>query len=219
MASLNPSSDPDPRKVARRALGRALSLRGLETPNCATQKPLPGVHVTAASSGPGTQPESAPSSPTPSKTMRIALGADHGGFALKADLIDWVRDLGMLPIDLGTHGEAAVDYPDFAFAVAEAVRAGRADFGVCVDGAGIGSTMVANKVPGIRAANCFDVASAQNAREHNFANVLCLGRLAPGLALDILRAFLSTPTGAARHARRVDKITQIEARFTQRRTP
>ena len=70
--------------------------------------------------------------------MRIALGADHGGFALKADLIDWVRDLGMLPIDLGTHGEAAVDYPDFAFAVAEAVRAGRADFGVCVDGAGIG---------------------------------------------------------------------------------
>lgn len=216
MAPPNPSSDPDPRKVARRALGRALSLRGLETPGATATDRVRGVHVTAENSRPGTKPAAEPLLDSRPRTLRVALGADHGGYALKADLIDWVRDLGMLPIDLGTHGEAAVDYPDFAFAVADAVQGGRADFGVCVDGAGIGSTMAANKVPGIRAANCFDVASAKNAREHNFANVLCLGRLAPSLALDILRAFLSTPTGAARHARRVDKITQIEARYTQR---
>jgi len=213
-----PNDPTDPRRIARRAAGRALSERGL--PGAPR---LPGVHVT------GDGPEAAPrigSDPAPAAlagdpertTLRVALGADHGGYPLKGDLIAWVRELGMLPLDLGTHGQAAVDYPDFAQAVAEAVREGRADFGVCVDGAGIGSAMAANKVPGVRAANCWDVASASNAREHNFANVLCLGgpRLAPSLALEILRTFLTTPTGAERHARRVDKITRIESRYSAR---
>ena len=149
--------------------------------------------------------------------LRIAIGADHGGYALKCDLIDWIRDLGHLPIDLGCHGESAVDYPDFAEAVADAVADGRCSLGVCIDGAGIGSTMAANKVPGIRAANCYDIASAQNAREHNYANVLCLGgpRIAPSAALEILRAFLTTPWGAERHGRRVEKITRIEQRHAR----
>jgi ribose 5-phosphate isomerase B len=149
--------------------------------------------------------------------LNIAIGADHGGYALKCDLIDWIRDLGHHPIDLGCHGQSAVDYPDFAEAVADAVRNGRCDLGVCIDGAGIGSTMAANKVPGIRAANCYDVASAQNAREHNYANVLCLGgpRLAPSAALEILRAFITTPWGAERHGRRVEKITRIEQRHAR----
>lgn len=149
--------------------------------------------------------------------LRIAIGSDHGGYPLKCDLIDWIRDLGHQPIDLGCHGESAVDYPDFAEAVADAVRDGRCAVGVCIDGAGIGSTMAANKVPGIRAANCYDVASAANAREHNYANVLCLGgpKLAPSAALEILRTFLTTPWGAERHGRRVEKITQIERRHAR----
>lgn len=182
---------------------------------CREEARLRGIHLVEASGHTGTPLERTPGDGRP---LRIALGADHGGYPLKCDLVDWVRDLGHLPLDLGTHGPAAVDYPDFAAAVAEAVAEGRADLGVCVDGAGIGSTIVANKVPGVRAANCYDVASAQNAREHNFANLMCLGgpRLAPSLALEILRAFLTTPTGAARHARRVDKITSIEARYRTR---
>jgi len=262
----------DPRSIARRAAGRALSERGLGLP---AAKPLGGVHVTTHSKESGApdrprgatalvtasdldglrrgaelrvppdarvtdlcreearlrgilliEPHGRPTaentaperSPGDRRPLRIALGADHGGYPLKCDLIDWVRELGHLPFDLGTHGPAAVDYPDFALAVAEAVAEGRADFGICVDGAGIGSTMAANKVPGVRAANCYDVASAKNAREHNFANVLCLGgpKLAPSLALEILRAFLRTPTGAARHARRVEKITSIETRYRAR---
>lgn len=209
----------DPRQIARRAVGRALSQHG-------QNQRLGGVQVDSTPSEgqdqarPGRAPELPASAPAtrPGGALRIAIGADHGGFPLKCDLIDWIRDLGHLPLDLGTHGPAAVDYPDFAWAVAESVAEGRADFGICIDGAGIGSTMAANKVPGARAANCFDIASAQNAREHNYANVLCLGAgpLAPSQALEILRAFLSTPTGAARHGRRVDKITAIETRYRTR---
>jgi len=144
--------------------------------------------------------------------LRVAVGADHGGFALKERVVAWLRELGHRPLDLGTHDENDCDYPDYAGEVGRAVAAGRAHLGVCVDGAGIGSAMAANKVPGALAANCFDVASAQSAREHNFANVLTLGgrTLEPGAARDILRAFLATPTGAERHARRVAKIRALE---------
>ena len=145
------------------------------------------------------------------------MGADHGGFPLKVELLDWVRSLGHTPVDLGTTSTAAVDYPDFASAVAEAVADGICDLGVCIDGAGIGSTMAANKVPGVRAANCWDAASARNAREHNYANVLCLGgpRLERPAALEILETFLNTPWGAERHGRRVGKITRIEERYAR----
>ncbi len=149
--------------------------------------------------------------------LRVAIGCDHGGFALKQDVVAWVRELGHEALDFGTHDENPVDYPDFARKVAEAVAAGRCELGVCVDGAGIGSAMAANKVPGVRAANAWDVAGAQNAREHNYANVLTLGgrSLARDRAFEVLRAFLSTPEGPERHARRVAKITAIERQYAR----
>lgn len=149
--------------------------------------------------------------------LRVAVGCDHGGFAMKRDVLAWIREAGHAPVDFGTRDENAVDYPDFARAVAEAVASGQCDLGVVLDGAGIGSAIAANKVPGVRAATCCDVAMAKNAREHNFANVLSLGAkmIARGVAHDIVRAFLSTPTGADRHRRRVDKITAIEQRYSK----
>jgi len=149
--------------------------------------------------------------------VRLAFGGDHGGFATKRALLEELRGSGHVLLDLGSHDENSVDYPDYARAVAEAVSEGRADIGVCIDGAGIGSAMAANKVPGVRAANCWDVASAKNAREHNYANVLTLGgkRLSPSAALEILQTFLSTPWGEERHGRRIAKITAIERHYAR----
>jgi len=146
--------------------------------------------------------------------LRIAVASDHGGFERKAAVCDFVRELGHVPLDLGTHDEQPVDYPDFACAVADAVASGRAAYGIVLDGAGIGSAMAANKVPGIRAANGWNEASARNAREHNYANVLTLGARMHSTAelRAIVVAFLTTPEGAARHARRVRKIMDIERR-------
>lgn len=142
----------------------------------------------------------------------VAVAADHGGFAAKARVIGWVRELGAVALDLGTHDENPVDYPDLARAVGEAVAGGRAELGICLDGAGIGSAIAANKVRGIRAATCWDAASARNAREHNHANVLSLGAKVLGASAlqDAVRAFLSTAPGGERHARRVEKISAIE---------
>ncbi len=150
-------------------------------------------------------------------SLVIAIGADHGGFELKQALCGVLTDLGHRAKDLGTHDTGSVDYPDFAQAVAEEVARGAADLGVCVDGAGIGSAMTAGKVPGILAATCWNEASARNAREHNHANVLCLGAgfLEPGPAAGVLNAFLTTGAGAGRHARRVDKIRALERRHTR----
>lgn len=153
--------------------------------------------------------------------LRIAVGADHGGFALKRELLTGLLEARHVAFDLGTHDENAVDYPDFARAVAESVAHGRADVGICIDGAGIGSAMAANKVPGVRAANCWDVPSAKNAREHNFANVLTLGgrALSGASARAIVAAFLDTAWGEARHARRVEKITVIERAYARAPAP
>lgn len=147
--------------------------------------------------------------------VRVAVGADHGGFALKQAVVEWLAAAGHEVLDMGTHDERAVDYPDFARAVAEAVADGRAELGICVDGAGIGSAMAANKVPGVRAANAWNRASAVNAREHNYANVLTLGgkMLATAAAHEIVTAFLTTPWGEARHGKRVAKIDAIERRY------
>ena len=144
--------------------------------------------------------------------LRVAVGSDHGGFEAKARVLEWVREWGHVAVDLGTRDENPVDYPDFAGAVARAVAGGQVDYGICVDGAGIGSAMVANKIAGVRAANCWNEASARNAREHNYANVLTLG----GRMLDaetlrqVVRTFLSTPQGPERHARRVAKIDALD---------
>ena len=144
----------------------------------------------------------------------VALGADHGGYELKEQLRNYLRDWGYTVLDLGTSSADAVDYPDFAEAVANAVVRGDAWRGVVIDSAGIGSAIAANKVPGARAALCYDRATARNSREHNDANLLSLGaRLIPAeVAREILAVWLETPFAGGRHQRRVDKIRAIEER-------
>jgi ribose 5-phosphate isomerase B len=146
--------------------------------------------------------------------LAIAVGADHGGVGMKDAIAAHLRAAGHAVTDMGTTGAAAVDYPDFASAVAREVAAGRARFGVMVDGAGIGSCMAANKVAGARAAMCYDVTSATNAREHNDANVLTLGAglIGPRLALVIVDTFLATPYAGGRHQSRVDKVNALDRR-------
>lgn len=147
----------------------------------------------------------------------IALGADHGGFAMKEHLKPLLVALGHQARDFGTHSEDAVDYPDFAHAVAQAVANGVCELGIIVDGAGIGSCMAANKVPGVRAALCYDEATARNSREHNYANVLTLGgkMMTREQIEKIVRAWLSTPEGEARHGKRVAKIMAIEKQYSR----
>ena len=148
----------------------------------------------------------------------IAIGSDHAGYPLKENLKAYLAELGYAVIDCGASGTEPVDYPDFALAVAELVAARRAERGLVVDGAGIGSCVAANKVPGVRAALCYDLATAVNSREHNDANVLTLGagQIGTTLARQILRAWLETRFAGGRHARRVDKITEIERRYLRR---
>jgi ribose 5-phosphate isomerase B len=156
---------------------------------------------------------------SPEKSARVvAIGADHGGFELKQQLKGHLRDWGYQVLDLGTEGTEAVDYPDFAEAVGNAVAHGEAWLGIVLDGAGIGSSIAANKVPGVRAALCYDRATARNSREHNNANVLSLGAklMAPEAAREIVALWLSTPFAGGRHQRRVDKIRSIEERSTKK---
>ncbi|MCL5428262.1 MAG: ribose 5-phosphate isomerase B [Chloroflexi bacterium] len=158
-------------------------------------------------------PVSQPSNSLTSSGKLVAIGSDHGGFALKSELIPYLQDTGYEVFDCGTHGTEAVDYPDFAETVARKVASGEAWRGIIIDGAGIGSCMAANKVSGVRAAMCYDHATAVNSREHNDANVLTLGAGLIGLALakQIVDAWLRTEFGGGRHAKRVDKIMAIES--------
>ncbi|HKS83299.1 MAG TPA: ribose 5-phosphate isomerase B [Candidatus Acidoferrales bacterium] len=144
----------------------------------------------------------------------VALGADHGGFDLKEQLKAYLSEWGYSPLDLGTSSREAVDYPDFAEAVANAVARGEAWRGVVIDSAGIGSSIAANKVPGARAALCYDRATARNSREHNDANILSLGArlIAAETAREILAVWLETEFAGGRHQKRVEKIAAIEAR-------
>lgn len=148
----------------------------------------------------------------------VAIGADHGGFSMKQALIPYLQELGCQVIDCGPSNTDSVDYPDFALKVAELVSTGHACRGIMIDGAGIGSCMVANKVPGVRAALCYDYATASNSREHNNANYLTLGAGLIGLnqAKLIVKTFLTTDFGGGRHQKRVDKIMQVESRFLKR---
>ena len=145
----------------------------------------------------------------------VAIGTDHGGVDMKEILKKELSEKGYKVIDVGTHTRDSVDYPDIALSVAELVADGKAWRGVVIDGAGIGSCMAANKVPGVRAALCYDYATAVNSREHNNANVLTLGAglIGANLAKQILNTWLTTEFGGGRHARRVDKITAIMDRF------
>ena len=145
--------------------------------------------------------------------MRIAIGSDHAGFRLKGEIIKLLRELGHDCRDFGTQSEEHCDYPDYAQAVAEAVARGECERGILICATGIGMSMAANKVKGIRAALCHDVFSAHRSREHNDANILCLGAevLGVGLALEIVRAWLAAEfSGGERHRRRVEKIEAME---------
>jgi ribose 5-phosphate isomerase B len=142
----------------------------------------------------------------------VALGADHGGYALKVSLTSFLEELSYSVHDVGCRDKEVADYPVFAALVANAVAAGDARFGIMIDGAGIGSAMVANKIAGVRAALCYDVTTAANAREHNNANVLTLGGTLIGarLAREIVRTFLTTLFAGGRHQRRVSMIDALD---------
>jgi len=143
---------------------------------------------------------------------RIAIGSDHAGFSVKEIIKNYLEKAGYPVDDQGTRSEDSVDYPDFGKAVGVRVAAKQDDLGIVVCGSGIGISIAANKVPGIRAALAHDVITAQLAREHNDANVLALGAriVTPAAALEMVQAFLNTPFAGGRHQRRLDKITQIE---------
>jgi ribose 5-phosphate isomerase B len=149
--------------------------------------------------------------------MRIAIGSDHAGFALKRHLVRMLMTLGHDVDDRGTHNEEAVDYPPICAEVARAVTAGSADRGIVVGGSGQGEQMAANKVAGIRAALCNDLYTARMSRAHNDANVLALGGriVAPGLADEIVALWLKTPFEGGRHQRRVDQIMEIERKHVE----
>jgi ribose 5-phosphate isomerase B len=144
--------------------------------------------------------------------MRIAIGSDHAGFLLKQELSAFLADAGHQVEDLGTTSDERVDYPDFGAAVGRAVASGGSELGVCVCGTGIGISMAANKIDGVRAAVVHDVTSARLAREHNDANVVCMGArlVGPEVAQESLHAFLATTWEGGRHAQRIDKITALE---------
>lgn len=150
-----------------------------------------------------------------SKTKMVAVGADHGGFKMKEELKAFLAELGHRVRDYGTNSEDAVDYPDFAHAVARAVADSQADVGIIIDGAGVGSAMTANKVPGVRAAACYSVAVAKNSREHNDANVLTLGSktITSAEMREIVAAWLATEINEDRHRKRVAKMTAIERQY------
>ena len=164
------------------------------------------------------------STPAPAKLPEapmgkvVAIGADHGGFELKEMLKVELRIWGYEFLDVGTNSKDAVDYPDFAHAVAQQVSTGKAWRGIMIDGAGIGSCIVANKVPGVRAGMAYDLSSANNSREHNDTNVLTLGAglIGQNLAKQIVKTWLTTPFGGDRHQKRIDKITSVEKQYLKR---
>jgi ribose 5-phosphate isomerase B len=165
----------------------------------------------------GSVPVSAahPERPVTAAKKVVALGADHGGYEMKEALKPELSSLGFEIQDVGTNSKEAVDYPDFAHAVAQAVGSGKAWRGIMIDGAGIGSCIVANKVPGVRAGMAYDYSSAVNSREHNDTNVLTLGAglIGTNLAKQIVKTWLTTEFAGGRHTPRLDKIKSVEKRY------
>ena len=149
--------------------------------------------------------------------MKIAIGCDHGGFELKNEIIKFLESENYEVKDFGTYSTDSCDYPDIAQPVAEAVAAKEFDFGILICGTGIGIGIAANKVPGIRAALCSDTFSAHATRQHNNANILTMGQrvVGTGLALDIVKTFLSAEFEGDRHIKRIDKITAIEKKYNK----
>ncbi len=164
---------------------------------------------------PAASPAPAAQNSKPNERKVVAIGADHGGFELKETLKADLTAAGYEVIDVGTNSKEAVDYPDYAHDVARLVSVGKAWRGIMIDGAGIGSCIVANKVPGVRAGMAYDYSSALNSREHNDTNVLTLGAglIGVNLAKQIVNVWLSTNFGGGRHERRVSKIATIEKQY------
>ncbi len=144
--------------------------------------------------------------------MKIAIGSDHAGFTLKEEIKKFLKEKGIEVVDFGTHSEDRVDYPDYAVPLAESVARGEEDFGILICGTGIGMSIAANKVKGIRASLVSDVYSAHSAREHNNANILCMGGRVLGveLAKEITNAWLNASFMGGRHERRINKISEYE---------
>ena len=149
--------------------------------------------------------------------MKIAIGCDHGAFRLKNEIIEFLNSENYEVKDFGTYSEESCDYPDIALPVAEAVVNKEYDFGILVCGTGIGIGIAANKVPGVRAALCSDTFSAHATREHNNANILTMGQrvVGTGLALDIVKTFLNTEFEGERHQKRIDKISEIDKKYSK----
>lgn len=146
----------------------------------------------------------------------VAIGADHGGFPLKGTMVEFLKSKGYDVLDLGTNSDAAVDYPDYARAVGEAVASGRAQEGIILCGSGVGASVAANKIPGIRAGLCHDTFSAHQGREDDDVNVLCMGArvIGPQLALEILDVWLKAKfSGLERHQRRLNKVLAMEKEY------
>jgi len=139
-------------------------------------------------------------------SVRVAIGSDHGGFSLKEVIVPLLKELGHEVIDVGCHDEQSVDYPGFADLVCEQIMSSEADKGILICGTGIGMSMAANKHEGIRAALCSEQYTARMSREHNDANILCMGErvTGPGVAMEIVRTWLDTPFGGGRHQRRIE---------------
>ncbi|WP_404459977.1 RpiB/LacA/LacB family sugar-phosphate isomerase [Sutcliffiella horikoshii] len=149
---------------------------------------------------------------------KIAIGSDHGGYELKEALKSYLTDLGYEYLDFGCKAKESVDYPDIAFLVGECVATNTDYVGIMIDGVGVGSGMVLNKIPGVRGAVCWDLSSVINSREHNNANVLSIGGqfIGEGLAKQLVKKWLETEFAGGRHDRRVTKVMEIESRFIKR---
>ena len=185
--------DTELHQIVQRVLGR---MSGMTAPSQPAPVPAPGATASAG-------------------RKVVAIGADHGGFELKGILKTEIASLGFDVTDMGTNSKDAVDYPDFAHAVAQLVGTGKAWRGIMIDGAGIGSCIVANKVPGVRAGMAYDISSANNSREHNDTNVLTLGAglIGTTLAKQIVKVWLTTEFGGDRHQKRIDKIKSVEKQY------
>jgi ribose 5-phosphate isomerase B len=197
---LNTIDDAEIHQIVQRVLKQVL---GQSQPAAA---PVPPPQPAQTASG---------NAPQPLGKKVVAIGSDHGGYELKEILKTTLNELGFDVRDVGAYNKGAVDYPDFAHEVARLVSVGKAWRGIMIDGAGIGSCIVANKVPGVRAGMAYDYSSAVNSREHNDTNVLTLGAglIGVNLARQIVTVWLKTEFGGGRHAGRVDKITAVEKQY------
>ena len=199
---MTPIPDSEIHRIVEQVVNRTLGISPA-APNAAIPSPMQAAPVT-----------SAPHQAEPLNT--VAIGSDHGGFNMKEMLKAYLAELGYTIVDCGTRdSNTSVDYPDFALAAAMLIKEGNAWRAIVIDGAGIGSCMAANKVPGVRAAMCYDYATAVNSREHNDANLLTLGAglIGDNLARQIVKTWLATEFGGGRHQKRIDKIIEIETRF------